>query len=202
MNGIEKIIQGIEAETAAKKAALKASFDEEKKIADAECKSAVDRINALYKEKADDAVAAVRSRGETQKARRARDIKLAAKSELVRRAFSEAADKFGDSPEYPDTLSALLVKALEDAGRNINVKDRYTIRMRECDAGYLAGMTEYAKKAKGSIPEIVLGDSIDEAGFVLTDGEIEINCTAKSLIEEKRTALTPKTAAILFDEDN
>ncbi|MBO4216822.1 MAG: hypothetical protein J5940_02645 [Clostridia bacterium] len=198
MNGLEKIIEGIEAEAAAKKAALQSAFDAEKAAAEAECSKAVGEINAAFKAKSDDAVAAVAARGATQKERRARDIRLAAKSKLVERAFSDAAEKFGEAEDYPETLSSLLIKALDDAERNVKVSDKYFIRMRKCDEKYLDGMLAAAKAAKGNVPSVEPGDPIDEAGFILTDNEVEINCTAASLISEKRTALTPKAAAILF----
>lgn len=198
MNGIEKIIEGIKADAAAKKAALQTAFDSEKKSSKEECEKAVEAINAAHKAKSDEAVASIRARGATQRERRARDIRLAAKSDLVERAFKDAAEKFGEAEDYPDTLSSLLIKALSDAERNVKVSDSYSLRMRKCDEKYLTGMISAAKSAKGSIPEIKLGEPISEAGFVLTDGEVEINCTAASLIAEKRTALTPKAAEILF----
>ena len=198
MNGIEKIIEGIEAETAAKKAALQSAFDAEKQSAEEEYKKAIEEMNVSFKAKTADSVAAIRARGATQKERRARDIRLSAKSDLVERAFKEAAEKFGTAKEYPEMLSSLFIKALGEAERNVKVSDTYYIRMRECDVKYLDAMLSDAKKAKGGIPSVKPGEPIEEPGFILTEGEVEINCTAKSLISEKRTALTPKAAAILF----
>ena len=198
MNGIDKIIEGIQADTAAKKAAMRSAFDAEKQSAEAECRKAVDEIAAECKAKCGDAVSAIRTRGATQKERRARDIRLAAKSDLVERAFKEAAERFGEAEEYPDILSSLFIKALYEAERNVKVSDTYYVRMRRSDEKYLDNMLSDAKKAKGSIPTIKRGEPIEDPGFILTEGEVEINCTAKSLISEKRTALTPKAAAILF----
>ena len=199
MNGIERILEGIESDTAAKKAAMQAAFDAEKKIAEDELASAVGEIRASYKKKTDEAVAALYSRGATQKERRIRDIKLAARSDLVGRAFTEAVRKFGDAEDYPETLSSLLIKALDDASRNVRVSDSYRIRMRERDLCHLEKMLSDAKKARADVPDITPGEFIDDAGFILTDGEVEINCTASALVAEKRTSLTPAAAAILFE---
>ncbi len=199
MNGIERILEGIESDTAAKKAAMQAAFDAEKKIAEDELASAVGEIRASYKKKTDEAVAALYSRGATQKERRIRDIKLAARSDLVGRAFTEAVRRFGDAEDYPETLSSLLIKALDDASRNVRVSDSYRIRMRERDLCHLEKMLSDAKKARADVPDITPGEFIDDAGFILTDGEVEINCTASALVAEKRTSLTPAAAAILFE---
>ncbi len=199
MNGIEKILDKLQAEG---KAEADAVLEKAKAEADA--------IRARYAKQAEQEKAAAEEKGVKAAAERqdrliraaemeSKKTILGAKQSVLDKAFAQARDSLLHLPEerYVTFLSIL---AASSAGSGsevlvLNEKDRATIgekitaeanRLRQ-EAGLPASLT-------------LSPDTADiDGGLFLRDKDSEVNCTLETLLRLGREELAGQAAALLFD---
>ncbi len=197
MNGIEKIKQRIDAD---------AQADIDRVLSEA--KAEADRITEKYKAQAAAETAELNAKAEAAAAEReerlvgtaqmdARKTALAAKQELVEKAYDRALEKLCQMPDaaYTDTLAALLVQAAP-AGRGTVVlapEDHKRI-----GAAAVAKANELLGGGK-----LVLSEETRpiQGGFILKDGKIEVNGTFETLVRLQKAETAGTVAKKLFPEN-
>ena len=227
MNGIEKITGQIDAD-------VQKEIDE--LTAQAQAQAA--EISAKYEEQAKSDSGAILQKGTQDAAQReerlasvaqleARKLVLAAKQEMVERAYQRALEKLRSLPQeqYVELLAALLVRA-SSTGREEVV---FSPEDRE-GAGKAAVARANELLAKEAAPELPLGDGVVanllnkvaagvsafaqgtamlavseetrdiSGGFILKDGRIEVNCTFDALVRAEREQTAGEVAKLLFPE--
>ena len=195
MDGIEKITGRIAADGAQEAQAI---LDEARRQAD--------EITSRYEAQAQRETAELLSRGRRNADERverlasvaqldARKLELAAKQEMLSKAYDLALEQLLNLPEkeYVALLSDLAVKA-SSTGREAVIfsqKDR----------------TRYGKAVVTQANER-LGDgrlTLSEqtrpirGGLILSDGDVEVNCTFETLVRLLRGELDREVAKVLFD---
>lgn len=198
MTGIEKITGRIEsdaraeaaqitAEANAKCAEIKAAF--EKKAQDAyweklqagvkDCEDRVERLGRL---------AGMEAKKST----------LGLKQDMVSAAFDRAVEKLCKLPteEYISAMAKLCAKA---ASGTEAVLMSAADKSRCGEAVVAAANALLAEQGKPS--DLKLSDDTRElrGGFVLQQGDVEINCSVETLAELSRGELASQVAAVLFD---
>ena len=228
MNGIEKITERIEGDA-------QREIDAVLNAARAEAEGITQRYQAQAGRERADLVA----RGEKVAAERverlgsvaqleARKLALAAKQEMLDRAFELALQKLCTLPdeEYIDLLAALTVKAAQSGKEQVifSRKDRSRVgkavvtRANEMLAKQVAPklpdeLTD--TKAGAILDRVVTGASAILAGtgmltlaeetrpirggVILSDGDVEVNCTFETLVRLQREAMSGEVAKALFD---
>lgn len=228
MNGIEKITERIEGDA-------QREIDAVLNAARAEAEGITQRYQAQAGRERADLVA----RGEKAAAERverlgsvaqleARKLALAAKQEMLDRAFELALQKLCTLPdeEYIDLLAALTVKAAQSGKEQVifSRKDRSRVgnavvtRANEMLAKQVAPklpdeLTD--TKAGAILDRVVTGASAILAGtgmltlaeetrpirggVILSDGDVEVNCTFETLVRLQREAMSGEVAKALFD---
>ena len=198
MNGIEKITGRIEADVQREIDAIQA-----------DARSQADAIAARYDEQAKRESEDILARGRRSADERverlasvaqleARKLELAAKQELLGEAFGRALEQLLNLPEkeYVALLANLAVKA-SSTGREqviLSQKDR----------------TRYGKQvvtqanellAKTGTGALTLAESSRpiKGGLILSDGDVEVNCTFETLVRLQRGELERDVAKVLFD---
>ena len=197
MNGIEKITGRIAADAQQEIAAMKAKAEAE-----------ASEIKKQYAQRADQETKLILERGRKDADEReerlasvaqleARKLTLAAKQQVLEETFALALDKLLNLPEkeYIQLLANLIVKASQNGSEQVifSQKDR----------------PRYGKQAVGRANEL-LGDkghltlSADcrpiQGGFILSDGDVEVNCTFETLVRLQRRELDSQVAKVLFPE--
>jgi V/A-type H+-transporting ATPase subunit E len=124
---------------------------------------------------------------------------LAAKQELVARAFELAAQMLAELPKdkYVEVFAKLAAEASGgDAGALIfSASDAKRVGQRVCD-GANAELAASGKKVKLTLsPET---RSI-RGGFIFTSGDVECNCSTDALIGQYRNKLSAEVVGALFE---
>lgn len=196
MDGIEKIIERINAAAAEERAAIAQK-------AAAECEV----IRADYAQKVQRAYDSAMQSGEREiglEADRiirtarldARKDLLFAKQELLDAAFDAAKKKLSELPEdkYVAWLAALASQVSEGCGEIVLSPRDSKLGTRIIE---LANEALLAKGKKGELR--VSNETRDiDAGFVLVDGKMEVNCTLSAILDVKRQYIAAKAAEKLF----
>lgn len=197
MNGIEKITGRINAD-------MQREIDEINANAAAEAAE----ITAQYAERAKRESEDILARGREAAAEReerlasvaqleARKLVLAAKQDVLEQTFDQALEDLLNLPEkeYTEVLAKLIVKACQSGDEEVifSQKDR----------------PRYGKAAVTSANEM-LGDkgrltlSVEsrpiQGGFILSDGDVDVNCTFETLVRLQRRELDGPVAKVLFDD--
>lgn len=196
MKGIEKITARIEADAASEASAIRADSDQ-----------IVAQIRAEYDKKAQEAHDSIVREGEKENAQRASRIErnaqleakravLAMKQEMVSQAFSIAEKKLAQMPEadYVAFLARQVVQAVSTGKEEIilNAEDKA-----KCGAQLL----EKANKTLGNRGTLTLSAETRPmlGGFILKQGDIEVNCTVDMMLELSRGELAAQVAEVLFE---
>jgi V/A-type H+-transporting ATPase subunit E len=196
MNGIDRITARI-AEDA--KAESEAALDKARREAD--------EIMAAYKRESDERISALlpkaKAAAKENTARRlataameSRKLELAAKQRVVAKAFDEASAELVKLPEAKKTewLAKLAAKASRTGGEALvlNVSDHAAIGKKVAEA---------ANKLLGAKGKLTLADKGCDflGGLILSDGDIEVNCTVTALVSAAREELSSEVGRILFD---
>ena len=199
MTGIEKITARIEADAQAEVAAIKAAADErcaalraeyEKKAQEAyweriragvkDCESRVDRMGRLAQMESKKSV-------------------LSLKQAMVGEAFDRALNKICDMPlgDYVPAMAKLAAKAASTGSEAVafSAKDR-----ERCGAEIVAAANLLLQE-QGRTGNLTLSEETRpiRAGFVLQQGDVEVNCALETLAELSRADLAGQVAAVLFD---
>ncbi len=196
MNGIEKITGKIDAD-------IQAEIDQI--LANAQ--GAVAEIQASFEAQVAQETEAILARGKVEAKQReerlvsmamleGRKVELGAKQALIEEAFDGALNHLLTLPEekYIALLSQLIVKAVT-TGRELVI----------CSP---KDATQYGEKIVASANEI-LGDKGNltlssetrpmKGGVVVSDGDVEINCSFETLVRLQRGTMDKEVASILFD---
>lgn len=172
----------------------------------AEARRQADEIMARYEAQAQRESEEILSRGRRNADERverlasvaqldARKLELAAKQEMLSKAYDLALEQLVNLPdkEYVDLLADLAVKA-SSTGREAVIfsqKDRarygkavVTQANEKLGDGRLT-MSEQTRPIKG--------------GLILSDGDVEVNCTFETLVRLQRGEMDREVAKVLFD---
>ena len=193
MNGIEKITQRI---------ASDAQAEVDRILGDA--RDEAGHIAASYRAQADAEAAELAAKNEKAAAEReerlvsaaqmeARKVQLAAKQEMVEKAYIQALDKLCALPEeqYVAILADLLVKASSN-GKEEAV---FTPEDRE-----RVGEAAVAKANELSGKQLRLSEETQpiRGGFILKDKNVEVNCTFETLVRLQKAETAGAVAQKLF----
>lgn len=193
MNGIEKITQRI---------ASDAQAEVDRILGDA--RDEASRIAATYRVQADEEAAELAAKNEKAAAEReerlisaaqmeARKIQLAAKQEMLEKAYVLALDKLCAMPEeqYVTVLADLLVQASSN-GREEAV---FSPKDRE-----LVGKAAVAKANERSGKQLRVSEETQpiRGGFILKDQNVEVNCTFETLVRLQKTETAGAVVKKLF----
>ena len=195
MDGIEKITGRIAADGAQEAQAI---LDEARAQAEAitaryeaQAQRESEEILARGRRNADERVERLASVAQLD----ARKLELAAKQEMLSKAYDLALEKLVNLPdkEYVNLLADLAVKA-SSTGREAVIfsqKDRarygkavVTQANERLKDGHLT-MSEQSRPIKG--------------GLILSDGDVEVNCTFETLVRLQRGEMDREVAKVLFD---
>ena len=193
MNGIEKITQRI---------ASDAQAEVDRILGDA--RDEAGRIAANYRAQADAEAAELAAKNEKAAAEReerlvsaaqmeARKVQLAAKQEMVEKAYIQALDKLCALPEeqYVAILADLLVKASSNGKEEavFSPEDRERV-----------GEAAVAKANELSGKQLRLSEETQpiRGGFILKDKNVEVNCTFETLVRLQKAETAGAVVKTLF----
>ena len=195
MNGIDKIIQRIEADAQAELDRVLSAAKEQ-----------AEEITELYRSRAEAEAAELRARNEKNAAEReerlvssaqmeVRKASLAAKQQMLDKAYALALDKLCSMPDaqYIETVAELLVQAApRGAGKVIfapGEKERIgaaAVAMANEKLGGQLTVAEETRPIRG--------------GFILADSRVEVNCSFDTLVRLQKNETAGAVAKILFPE--
>ena len=194
MNGIERITQRMEDDA-------QREIDEILSAAQAQAAEITQSCQAQAEREAREIVDRGRRNADEREQRlasvaqlEARKMELAAKQEMLDRAFAQALEELCNLPEgeYVSLLANLAVKASSN-GREaviLSKKDRtrygkqvVTQANERLKDGHLT-LSEQTRNIKG--------------GLILADGDVEVNCTFETLVRLQRGTLEREVAKVLF----
>ena len=193
MNGIEKITQRI---------ASDAQAEVDRILGDA--RDEAGRIAANYRAQADAEAAELAAKNEKAAAEReerlvsaaqmeARKVQLAAKQEMVEKAYIQALDKLCAMPkeQYVDVLAKLLVEASSNGKEEavFSKEDREQVGKAAVEkANQISG--KQLRLSEESLPI--------RGGFILKDKNVEVNCTFETLVRLQKAETAGAVAKTLF----
>ena len=124
---------------------------------------------------------------------------LACKQELISRTFSEAVSRLGNLPDetYVPLLAKLAAQSSQSGSEQIifSDKDRDRVGQAVCDQAN-ALLSAMGKKAALTLSETTRATG---GGIIVSNGDIEVNCTTAALVAQLKEALSASVAEILFD---
>lgn len=194
MDGIEKITQRIREDTQREIAAIEAQAQEKAQA-----------IRDQYAQQARQESAAILARGEKSANQRLerlesaaglerRKLELAARQQVLGEAFALALDKLCALPEeeYIALLAALAAKAAQSGREQLifSHKDRARV-------GKQVVMAANERLGSGALTLSEQTRPI-RGGFVMSDGDVEVNCAFETLVRMQREKLEKEVADILF----
>ena len=228
MNGIEKITAKIAADTEAEIAQLTAQTDEKVRSIGEAAKAQADKETAdtlaRGRKAADERLERLKSAAQME----TRKLALGAKQEVLGEAFDLALEKLCTLPdgEYIELLTKLAVEA-SSTGREqlvFSPKDRARIGKQVVVAANDALVKGVAPELPNSITDTkvgaILGKVVNstaaivtgtgmltlseetrpiKGGFIMVDGDVEINCAFETLVRLQREKLEKDVANLLFN---
>ena len=227
MNGIEKITAKIAADTEAEIAQLTAQTDEKVQSIGEAAKAQADKETAdtlaRGRKAADERLERLKSAAQME----TRKLALGAKQEVLGEAFNLALEKLCSlpDPEYIALLTRLAVEA-SSTGREqlvFSPKDRARIGKQVVVAANDALVKDVAPELPGSITDTKVGAFLGKVvnstaamvtgtgmltlseetrpikgGFIMVDGDVEVNCAFETLVRLQREKLEKDVANLLF----
>ena len=194
MNGIDKLTQQINADAPVEIDALLA-----------EGKAKAEAVAAEFAQRAEKAAADILAKGEIAAAQReerlvsmaameGRKELLAAKQDMVGKAFDLALDKLCALPQ--DEYVALLAKLA--VGASVTGKEQMIFNRQDHDQVGKAVVD--AANAALSGGKMTLSEQTQpmRGGFILSDGDVEVNCAFETLVRLQRGEISGEVADILF----
>ena len=194
MNGLEKIVARMEADTRAECDALTASAAENAAAILRDCRAQADAVARDSRQRAEAQAAEhlEHLNGSSQLA--CRQKVLAAKQQLIDEAFAGAAQRLSSLPqaEYIDLLAALAAEnGSGDEELLLSAKDRETV-------GPAVVKAANARKAGAAFR---LSEETRETGggLALRRGRVELNCSFTEKLRQLRQEESSAVARLLFD---
>ena len=196
MNGIEKITQRIETDT-------QAEIDRILGDARAEADDITDRYQAQANNEAAE-LAAKNQKAAAEREERlvstaqmeARKVGLAAKQEMVEKAYALALEKLCSMPDekYVQTVADLLVQAVPNGRGAVIFAPAERERIGE------AAVRAANEKLHGGKLTLAEETRPLKGGFILSDGKVEVNCSFDTLVRLQKTETAGEVAKRLFSE--
>lgn len=199
MKGIEKITARIAADAEAEDSVVRKESEER-----------IAQIRADYEKQAQEAAAAILKDGAKENEQHASRIErtaqleakrniLGMKQEMVSKAFELAKEKIVNMPQ--EEYVAFLVRQIGQAASTghetliLNQSDR-----ERCGAAVIAAANA-ALTAAGKTGALTLAEETRpmSGGFILKQGDVEVNCTVDILLELVRGDLAAPVAGVLFE---
>jgi len=195
MNGIDKITQRITEDIDREIAGIQAQAQEQ-----------ADAITAEYAARTEKESGAIRARGQAAAAEReerltsmaqmeAKKALLAAKQEMLTRAFDLALNQLCSMPE------ADYVKLLADLAVKASVTGEESVILSQKDHDRIgSAVVAAANEALGSKGKLTLAEQTRPimGGLILLDDAVEVNCTFETLVRLQKTAAAGEVSDILF----
>ena len=197
MNGIERIIQRIDAQTQAEIDSLLSEAQTAAGQTLARFQAQAARESAARKQRNELAAAEQEERLVSAAQMEARKTLLSVRQELVERAFDLALEKLCAMPDqdYIAAAARLLAQAAPDGkgAAVFSAKDRARVGRQA---------VEEANRLLGPDGHLTLSPETREirGGFILSNGSIEVNCTFETLVRLQRGTMSGETAKLLFSE--
>ena len=196
MNGIEKITRRIEEDA-------KVQIDHIL----ANARNEADRIGEEYRAKATAEAAELESKNSKAAAEReerlvssaqmeARKTALAAKREMLEKAYDLALEKLCSMPDeqYVETVAELLVQAAPAGRGSVIFAEAERVRI---GAAAVALANE---KLQGGALTLSEQTRPIKGGFILSDGKVEVNCAFDTLVRLQKTEMAGAVVKQLFPE--
>jgi len=196
MNGIEKITQRIETDT-------QAEIDRILDDARAEANGIADRYQAQANHEAAELAVKNQKAAEEREERlvstaqmEARKVGLAAKQEMVEKAYDLALEKLCSMPDeqYVKTVADLLVQAAPNG--------RGAVIFAPAEKKRIGEAAVRAANAQLNGGKLTLSEETRplKGGFILSDGKVEVNCSFDTLVRLQKTETAGEVAKRLFSE--
>lgn len=195
MNGIDKIIQRIEAD---------AKMEVERILSAAQDQAA--EITELYQGRADAEAAELAARNEKNAAERedrlvssaqmeVRKTTLAAKQQMLEKAYALALDKLCSMPDaqYIETVAELLVQAAPKGTGKVIFAPEEQARIGKA-------AVEMANEKLGGQLTVAEETRPIRGGFILADDKVEVNCSFDTLVRLQKNETAGAVTKILFPE--
>ena len=228
MNGIEKITQRMEDDARRDineiLTAARAQADEITR----RCREQADKESAAITARGESAAAEREKRLESMAEMESRKLVLAAKQEVLDEAFTMALEKLCTLPdeEYIELLAALAVKAARTGREPVifSQKDRNRVGKAVVTRANDALARKVAPRLPGDLTDTKAGAILDKVvtgasailagtgmltlaeetrpikgGIILSDGDVETNCTFETLVRLQRENISGEVAKVLFD---
>lgn len=228
MNGIEKITQRMEDDAQREiNEVLTAARAQAEEIA-RRSREQADRESAAIAARGESAAAEREKRLESMAEMESRKLVLAAKQEVLDEAFTMALEKLCTLPdeEYIELLAALAVKAARTGREKVifSRKDRNRVGKAVVTRANDALARKVAPRLPGDLTDTKAGAILDKVvtgasailagtgmltlaeetrpikgGIILSDGDVETNCTFETLVRLQRENISGEVAKVLFD---
>ena len=196
MNGIEKITQRIQAD---------AQAEIDRILEDARAEAA--KLTAGYESQAAAEAAELSAKNQKAAAEReerlvstaqmeARKVGLAAKQEMVEKAYALALEKLCSMPDekYVQTVADLLVQAAPNGRGAVIFAPAERERIGE------AAVRAANEKLNGGKLTLAEETRPLKGGFILSDGKVEVNCSFDTLVRLQKAETAGAAAKKLFPE--
>ena len=228
MNGIEKITQRMEDDAQREiNEVLTTARAQADEIA-RRSREQADRESAAIVARGESAAAEREKRLESMAEMESRKLVLAAKQEVLDEAFTMALEKLCTLPdeEYIELLAALAVKAARTGREKVifSQKDRNRVGKAVVTRANDALARKVAPRLPNDLTDTKAGAILDKVvtgasailagtgmltlaeetrpikgGIILSDGDVETNCTFETLVRLQRENISGEVAKVLFD---
>lgn len=198
MEGIEKITARIIEDAEREIAAMQQETEEEVNtlLAQAQTEAEQESMELLVRGRR--AAEERRERLSSSADMECRKLELAAKQELLQQSFDAALEELCALPQerYVTLLSALAVEASSSGRERMILSARDADRLGED----IVKAANAALQKAGRRGELTLSQETRPipGGFILAEGDVELNCAFDTLIQLQREKLEKEVAAILF----
>ena len=198
MEGIEKITARIIEDAEREIAAMQQETEEEVNtlLAQAQTEAEQESMELLIRGRR--AAEERRERLSSSADMECRKLELAAKQELLQQSFDAALEELCALPQerYVTLLSALAVEASSSGRERMILSARDADRLGE----EIVKAANAALQKAGRRGELTLSQETRPipGGFILAEGDVELNCAFDTLVRLQREKLEKEVAAILF----
>ena len=226
MEGIEKITAKIAQDAQAEISRLMAEADEKVGAIQAEARAQAQREAAEIEARGRSAAGERLERLSSASQMERRKLELAAKQEVLGEAFALALEKLCTLPEkeYISLLAKLALEASSSGKEQLifSKKDRASVGKQVVMAANDALVKERAPSLPEEVAKSKVGAFVDKlvhnttavvtgtgltlseetrdikGGFIMVDGDVEINCAFETLVRLQREQMEKKVANVLF----
>lgn len=200
MEGMDKITARIIADAEREIAEIQRENDEKIEALTAEAQSAAEQESLELLTRGRRAAEERRERLSSSAAVECHKLELAAKQELLEETFATAVEQLCSLPrgEYLALIASLAAEAAEGGEQMI-----LSPRDAEQYGTEVIAMANTALRAAGKRGELTLSAETRPipGGFILSSGDVELNCAFDTLVRLRREKLEKEVAKILFPNE-